>query len=260
MQMVISPAKSLDFTTPAAIATASMPPLLDRSSTLVRLLSRKSPQDLSALMGISDTLAHLNVARFAQWHPDYAAPEAKQAVFAFNGDVYDGLDAASLDHPTLDWLQTRLNILSGLYGILRPLDLILPYRLEMGTRLANPAGANLYAYWGDTLTSRLNERLAADDSPVVVNLASDEYFKSVRPKKLSAPVWTPVFQDSKEGGPYKIVSFWAKRARGLMVRWIAEHRITRPEALRDFDSDGYRHCAAASDGTTLVFRREHASR
>ena len=258
MLMVISPAKSLDFDTPPTTTLASRPDLLDRSAELVRILRELGPHQLAELMGISDALAALNVARYAAWRPDYAAPDAKQAVLAMNGDVYEGLDAGTLDDDALGWLQDRLRILSGLYGVLRPLDLMLPYRLEMGTRLANPAGANLYAFWGDTLTAKLNAQLAALGSRDLVNLASDEYFKSVRPKTLAATVWTPVFQDSKAGGPYKVVSFWAKRARGQMVRWLTEQRADRPEAMMDFDVDGYRYQPAASDGQKLVFRRDHA--
>lgn len=258
MLMVVSPAKSLDFESPLPSGLpATRPPMLDESARLADILRQMAPQDIAGLMQVSDKIAALNVARFAEWHANYSAPQARQAVFAFNGDVYEGLDAASMDRAGLDWLQPRLNILSGLYGLLRPLDLMLPYRLEMGTRLANPRGKDLYAFWGERITTELNARLQQDGSQVLVNLASDEYFRSVKPAQLAATVWTPVFRDSKAGGPYKIVSFWAKRARGLMVRWMAEQRIESPDDLRAFDVEGYRFNPAASNGTTLVFLRDH---
>ncbi|GGY04144.1 peroxide stress protein YaaA [Paludibacterium paludis] len=254
MLMVISPAKTLDYERPLPTDAFTLPRHLAHSAQLIDELKRLSPADIGRLMSISDKLSVLNAGRYQDWHPDFAPDNARQAVFAFMGDVYEGLDAASLGDPSLAWLQDHLAILSGLYGVLRPLDLMQPYRLEMGTRLATPRGKGLYAFWGDIITDTLNERLAEDDEPVLVNLASEEYFKSVRKASLKARIIVPVFQDLK-GGQYKVISFHAKRARGLMARWAAEHRVADPHALLDFDSEGYRYDAAASDGDTWVFRR-----
>ncbi len=257
MLMVISPAKTLDYDTPPGIDHYTTPDYLDRSAELMAQLVTLSPAEIAQLMHISDPLAVLNAGRFASWAVDCSPDNAKQAVLAFMGDVYTGLNAAGLSHAQLDWLQQHLRILSGLYGLLRPLDLMRPYRLEMGTKLANRAGKDLYAFWGDSLTAALNALLAEHDNRVLVNLASDEYFKAIRPKKLAVPVVTPVFQDLKNG-QYKIISFYAKRARGLMVRYAALHGIDRPEGLRDFDLDGYQLVSAGSDAETLLFRRDHA--
>ncbi|MBV8048797.1 MAG: peroxide stress protein YaaA [Paludibacterium sp.] len=255
MLMVISPAKTLDYDTPAHVARYTLPDLLDHSAELIKLLRTRTPADIAAMMGISDALATLNVGRYHDWQPHFTPDNAKQAVLAFMGDVYEGLDAATLDAGQLDWLQNHLRILSGLYGCLRPLDLMQAYRLEMGIKLANARGKDLYAYWGDRITERLNDVLAADSDPVLVNLASNEYFKSVRPAKLRARVVTPVFQDQK-GGQYKVISFHAKRARGLMVRWAVEHAVTDPQTLKAFDSEGYAFSQEASTGDSWVFRRE----
>jgi cytoplasmic iron level regulating protein YaaA (DUF328/UPF0246 family) len=254
MIIVLSPAKSLDYESPLPSAAATMPDFLDRSSQLIDILKQKSPAAIASLMGISDPLAALNAARFADWTPEHQAPRARQAALAFNGDVYDGLDARSLDTAGLDWLQTHVRILSGLYGVLRPLDLMLPYRLEMGTRLDNPQGRDLYAFWGDQPAQALNALLANDSKPVLVNLASDEYFKSVRRKTLKADVIQPVFQDWKNG-EYKVISFFAKRARGRMARYAAERRIEEADALRGFSLDGYAFDDAASSATKWIFRR-----
>lgn len=254
MIIVLSPAKALDYESPVPTGQHTRPDFLDRSTELIAILREKSPADIATLMSISDPLAALNVARYADWTPDFDPPRARQAVFAFNGDVYEGLDAATLEPAALEWLQAHVRILSGLYGVLRPLDLMLPYRLEMGTRLPNPRGKDLYAFWGDLPATCLNAGFANDRRPVLVNLASDEYFKSVRRKVLQAEVIQPVFQDWKGGG-YKVISFFAKRARGLMARYAAERRITRPEALLDFAVDGYAHDEAASTANEWVFRR-----
>jgi hypothetical protein len=253
MLMLISPAKTLNFDPPARRTRHTTPELLEHSAELIAILAGKSPADLSALMGISDALAVLNAGRFSSWHTPFTPDNAKQAVLAFMGDVYEGLDAASLDDDGLDWLQQHLGILSGLYGLLRPLDLIQPYRLEMGIRLANARGRDLYTFWGELITAHVAQRLA--DDPVLVNLASGEYFKSVRVKQLAARVVTPVFQDRK-GEQYKVISFHAKRARGLMVRWALEHRVTDPQALQAFDSEGYTFTPAVSDRDNWVFRRD----
>ncbi len=255
MLMVISPAKTLDYDTPAHTARHTQPGFLAHSAELIATLRQLSPADIGQLMSISDALATLNAGRFHDWGGEFTPENAKQAVLAFMGDVYEGLDAASLSEQQLDWLQQHLRILSGLYGLLRPLDLMQAYRLEMGTRLANPRGANLYQFWGDIITDALNAELAKQPLPQLVNLASDEYFKSVKPKKLQATVITPVFQDLKNGH-YKIISFYAKRARGLMARWAVQHAVRDAEALKGFNSEGYTFDANASDATHWVFRRD----
>ena len=255
MLMVISPAKTLDYDTPAHTARHTQPDFLAHSAELIATLRQLSPADIGQLMSISDALATLNAGRFHDWGGEFTPENAKQAVLAFMGDVYEGLDAASLSEQQLDWLQQHLRILSGLYGLLRPLDLMQAYRLEMGTRLANPRGANLYQFWGDIITDALNAELAKQPLPQLVNLASDEYFKSVKPKKLQATVITPVFQDLKNGH-YKIISFYAKRARGLMARWAVQHAVRDAEALKGFNSEGYAFDANASDATHWVFRRD----
>ncbi|HAF56037.1 MAG TPA: peroxide stress protein YaaA [Thauera sp.] len=261
MILVISPAKALDYETPPTTSTFTQPDFLDQSAALITVLREKSPAEIADLMALSDQLATLNVARYASWSVPFTADNAKQALLAFNGDVYEGLDARSLSEEELTWAQDHLRILSGLYGVLRPLDLMQAYRLEMGTRLANPRGKNLYEFWGERITDALNRLLAREEDAgrerVLLNLASDEYFKSVKPKKLKGRVVTPVFEDWK-GGRYKIISFYAKRARGLMSRYVITHRIDEVEALRAFDAEGYAFAADASDADTLVFRRREA--
>ncbi|WP_432722379.1 peroxide stress protein YaaA [Jeongeupia wiesaeckerbachi] len=253
MLMLISPAKTLDYTTALPTRRHSDPDFLDRSATLVEALRQKSPAELSQLMTISDELAVLNTGRFQAWQPPFTPHNARPAVFAFKGDVYEGLDAYGLERGAFDYLGKHLRILSGLYGLLKPFDLIQPYRLEMGTRLGNPAGSNLYQFWGETITDAVN----AVDARTLVNLASDEYFKSVKPKRLKARLIQPVFEDFK-GGRYKVISFYAKRARGLMVRYAAQHHVTKPEALLGFDLEGYAFAADASDAQRWVFRRRLA--
>ena len=223
----------------------------------IETLRQLSPQQVADLMGLSDKLAALNVARYEAWSPTFTAANSRQAVMAFDGDVYGGLQARSLDAQALAWAQAHVCILSGLYGVLRPLDWMQPYRLEMGARLATAASGNLYHFWGSAIAQYLNERLAAEaggQAPVVVNLASQEYFKAVDLPMLRARVVMCVFQECK-GGQYKIVSFAAKRARGLMARWAAQRQAATPEALQDFDVEGYAFDAAASDADKLVFRR-----
>ncbi len=258
MILVISPAKALDYETPPTTATFTQPDFLDQSAELIDILREKSPAQIAELMSLSDQLSSLNVARYASWSRPFAADNAKQALLAFNGDVYEGLDATSLTEADLAWAQDHLRILSGLYGVLRPLDLMQAYRLEMGTRLASPRGKNLYEFWGERITDELNRLLAREEDAgrerVLVNLASDEYFKSVKPKKLKGRIVTPVFEDWK-GGRYKIISFYAKRARGLMSRYVITKRIDEVEALQGFDAEGYAFAADASDADTLVFRR-----
>ena len=255
MLFLLSPAKSLDYDTPAGDVPHTQPLFTKQSAELIALLRTYSPQQISELMDLSDALSGLNVARYQAWSPKFTAKNAKQAVLAFNGDVYDGLNAASLKPKDLDWAQDHVCILSGLYGVLRPLDWMQPYRLEMGTKLANPKGKDLYKFWGSQIADYLNERLQQDKTPVVVNLASQEYFKSVDRKALKAPVIDCAFEEYKNG-QYKIISFMAKRARGLMARYAVQHRLSRPEQLQAFDTDGYRFEAKASTDLKLVFRRK----
>lgn len=255
MLFLISPAKSLDHETPPHVTAHTRPLFVEQAAELVDVLRQKSPQQIATLMDLSDKLASLNVARYEAWSPRFTAKNSKQAVLAFDGDVYGGLDAKSLSADDLDWLQAHLCILSGLYGVLRPLDRMQPYRLEMGTRLKTAHGANLYAFWGRRIADYLNERAAADRSPVVVNLASEEYFKAVDLKTLRPRVLNVVFEERK-GGSHKVISFFAKRARGLMVRWAVQHRASTPEQLKAFDVEGYRFDSTASGPDRFVFRRE----
>ena len=261
MILVISPAKALDYATPPHVATATQPDFLDDAAELIEVLRQRSPAEVAELMALSDQLASLNVARYAAWSRPFAPDNAKQAVLAFNGDVYEGLDAPSLAAEELAWAQDHLRILSGLYGVLRPLDLMQAYRLEMGTRLVTARGKNLYDFWGERITDELNRLLArereAGREAVLLNLASDEYFKSVKAKKIQARIVTPVFEDWKDGR-YKIISFYAKRARGLMSRYVIRHRIAAVDDLRGFDAEDYAFAAEASDADTLVFRRRLA--
>ncbi|HRP23528.1 MAG TPA: peroxide stress protein YaaA [Thauera sp.] len=258
MILVISPAKALDYETPPTTTRHTQPDFLEQSEELIEVLRQRSPAEIAELMSLSDPLASLNVARYASWSRPFTPDNAKQAVLAFNGDVYEGLDAPSLSEDELAWAQDHLRILSGLYGVLRPLDLMQAYRLEMGTRLATARGKNLYEFWGERITDELNRLLDAEEAAgqgrVLLNLASDEYFKSVKPKTLRARLVTPVFEDWK-GGRYKIISFYAKRARGLMSRFVIRNRIDRVEGLEAFDSEGYAFAAEASDADRLVFRR-----
>ena len=255
MLFLLSPAKSLDYDTPLPEGLPHTTPQFVREATaLIEVLRTHSPQSIASLMDLSDKLAALNVARYQAWRPRFTAANSRQAVLAFNGDVYDGLQARSLGANDLDWAQQHVAILSGLYGVLRPLDRMQPYRLEMGTRLATSAGSNLYDYWGRQIAEHLNTRLRADTTPVVVNLASQEYFKAVDRKALKARVIDCVFEDYK-GGAYKIISFHAKRARGLMARYAITHRIATPRQLEGFDLDGYAFAPGASSPERLVFRR-----
>jgi len=252
MLIVLSPAKSLDLETPPTTKLHTQPSFLDHSEQLINRLREFSPTELGELMDLSDNLSALNVARYASWTKDTS--EARQAVMTFNGDVYDGLDARTLKPAQLDYAQSRIRILSGLYGMLRPLDLIHPHRLEMGTRLATPRGKNLYDFWGDTIAQALNQTAGEQGAETLVNLASEEYFKSVKPKALGLPVITPLFEDWKNG-KYKIISFYAKRARGLMARYAAVKNITDPQKLKKFNVDGYAFDKAGSDAKTWIFRR-----
>lgn len=254
MLIFLSPAKSLDYKTPPHVSTFSQPAFLDRSQTLIDQLRALSPADIANLMDLSDPLALLNFNRYAEWSQPFTPDNAKQAVLAFDGDVYDGLSAKTLSAADLDFAQQQVRILSGLYGILKPLDLMQPYRLEMGTKFANRGGKDLYAFWGETLLDAINAELDAMPRPVVVNLASEEYFKAAVGRKLKGTLIQPVFEDWK-GGKYKIISFFAKKARGLMTRYAVVNRLTAPEGLKDFDSEGYAFTPEASDDKTWVFRR-----
>lgn len=255
MLIVLSPAKSLDLETPPTTKLQTTPDFLDHSAQLIERLRQFSPAEVGSLMDISDALSSLNVARYASWTPDTS--EARQAIMAFNGDVYAGLEARTLSPKQLDYAQSHIRILSGLYGMLRPLDMIHPHRLEMGTRLANPRGKDLYAFWGDAITHALNRTAQEKGASALVNLASEEYFKSVKPRQLAMPVVTPQFEDWKNG-KYKIISFYAKRARGLMARYAAVKGIRDPEQLKAFTVDGYAFDQHDSDGKTWVFRRRVA--
>ncbi|MDB5932382.1 MAG: hypothetical protein JWR60_4089 [Polaromonas sp.] len=254
MLFLLSPAKALDFDTPPHLATHSQPVFKAQAAELIAVLRLKTPQQIATLMKLSDALAGLNVARYAAWSPRFTASNSKQAALAFNGDVYGGLDAKSLDAAQLAWAQDHLCILSGLYGVLRPLDWMQPYRLEMGTALATAQGRNLYQFWGAQIAGYLNQRASAQLAPVIVNLASEEYFKAVDRKALKARVVACVFEEFR-GGKYKIISFMAKRARGLMVRHAIENRLATVDGLKSFDAEGYGFAADASSLDRLVFRR-----
>lgn len=257
MLFLLSPAKSLDYETPVGDMPATRPQFVEQSAALIGVLRQKSPQQIAELMHLSDALAALNVARYQAWSSRFTVRNSKQAVLAFNGDVYEGLNAKTLTTQDLAWAQDHLCILSGLYGVLRPLDRLQPYRLEMGTALATPRGKNLYQFWGAQISEYLNTRLAADTTPVVINLASQEYFKAVDRKVLKARVIECVFEELRHG-QYKVISFMAKRARGLMARFATTHRIATPGKLQAFNLEGYAYDAAASRPERLVFRRAAA--
>ncbi len=254
MLMVVSPAKTLDYQTPLATRRYTQPELLAQSEKLIALCREMTPAQLSRLMGISDKLADLNAARFQSWQADFTPDNARQAILAFKGDVYTGMAAESFSEQDFDFAQTHLRMLSGLYGILRPLDLMQPYRLEMGIRLANPAGPDLYHFWGERLTEMLNQALAVQGDDILLNLASREYFKAVKTRRLSGRIITPVFLDEKNG-KYKIISFNAKKARGMMSRFVIKQRLTRPEQLRDFTEGGYRFHGDESSDSEWIFKR-----
>ena len=259
MLAVISPAKTLDFDSPNACDAFTRPQFLGQSRNLIQILKTKSAAEIKKLMSLSDNLAELNVDRYRKWKaPAKIGPTARQAAYAFMGDVYQGLDFSSLKSKDRDFAQKSLRILSGLYGLLKPLDLIAPHRLEMGTRLANEQGSNLYAFWGDTQTKALNREFKALGHSTLLNLASDEYFKSVKPKALKADIVTPRFLDSNDGKTYKVISFYAKRARGTMARWLIQQKVDTPDQLKEFSEDGYRYDKKRSEPNQPVFTRSHA--
>ena len=254
MLTVLSPAKRLDFETSSRSLPSTEPALSDQAAGLMKVSKRLKARDLQKLMGISETLAELNHARFQALTPESDPERSKAAALAFKGDVYLGLDAESLTDDDLAWAQERMGILSGLYGILRPLDLIQPYRLEMGTRLKTRRGPSLYSYWGRRVTDEVQARVVDHAHPVIVNLASQEYFKVLKGGKLKATVVTPVFKELHKG-KLKVISFNAKRARGLMARWIVQNRIDDPAQLREFDLERFTYREDLSDGFNLVFTR-----
>ncbi len=254
MLTVISPAKTLDYETPAPFGDFTLPAHLTQSRKLVKRLREFDADDLSKLMSVSNGIAELNQTRFKQWKTPFKPDRARQALFAFKGDVYLGLDAYSMTQPDIDFAQQHLRILSGLYGILRPLDLMMPYRLEMGTRLATDAGTNLYQFWDGRLTQALNKEMREEDSKVLLNLASNEYFKAIQPKNLKADIITPQFKDFHKG-EYRFIQFHAKRARGSMARFVIDQRVDTIDGARDFDYDGYRFAPKLSDESNWVFTR-----
>lgn len=254
MLITISPAKTLDYESPLATQQFTQPELLSESQKLINVCRKLTPADIASLMKISDKLAGLNAARFAEWHADFTPENARQAILAFKGDVYTGMQAETFSQNDFEFAQSHLRILSGLYGVLRPLDLMQPYRLEMGIRLKNTRGKDLYEFWGDIITKQLNHVLAEQKDPILVNLASDEYFKSVNTKKLDGQIIKPIFLDEKNG-KYKVISFYAKKARGLMSRFIIQNKLTKTDQLADFNLEGYQFDESQSKGNELIFTR-----
>jgi cytoplasmic iron level regulating protein YaaA (DUF328/UPF0246 family) len=255
MLMVISPAKTLDFETPPTTDRYTQPQYLDHAQELITQLRDLTPAQIGELMHLSDKLSGLNAARFGSWNPAFTPDNAKQALLAFKGDVYTGLQAETLSEADLDFAQKHLRMLSGLYGLLRPLDLMQPYRLEMGTKLANARGKDLYAFWGSRISDWLNEALAEQGDDVLLNLASNEYFSAVKRSALNARVISTEFRDLKNG-QYKIISFYAKKARGMMSRFVISERIKHPDALKQFDVSGYRFNSGQSTADKYVFLRD----
>ena len=254
MLIVLSPAKSLDYKTPAKVKAPTLPEFVSESAKLIADLKKLSPQEVANLMGLSDQLAALNVGRYRDWSKKFTEENSKPAIYAFDGDVYDGFDVKTLDAKAIAFAQDHIRILSGLYGALRPLDLMQPYRLEMGTSFKNARGKDLYAFWGERVTHSLKQVLEQQKKPVLLNLASEEYFKVLQAKNLDCPVISPIFQDGKDG-KYKIISFYAKRARGLMARYVVENRITDAADLKGFNLDGYKYVPSESKPEKPLFRR-----
>ncbi len=255
MLALISPAKTLDYESALPSDQYTLPRLLEHSQQLIDISRKLSATDIANLMSVSEKIAKLNVERFNDWQPDLNFSNARQALFAFKGDVYTGLDAYNLNDQTLEYAQQHLRMLSGLYGLLRPLDLMMPYRLEMGTKLHNLRGHNLYEFWGDHITRLINDDLENANSELLVNIASDEYYKSVIERKLKAEIIKPVFLDQKNG-KYKVISFYAKKARGLMARYMIENQLNKVEDLKSFNTDGYYFDAESSRQGELVFKRD----
>ncbi|WP_261816680.1 peroxide stress protein YaaA [Vibrio gallicus] len=255
MLVLVSPAKTLDFESPLATQQYTQPDFVQQASALIEICRQLTPADISGLMKVSDKIAGLNAARFEQWSKTFTLQNSRQAILAFKGDVYTGLEAETFSEQDFDYAQSHFRMLSGLYGLLKPLDLMQPYRLEMGTRLANAKGSNLYHFWGDQITDKINQDLVAQGDDLLINLASNEYFKSVKVRGVQGTVITPVFKDCKNG-TYKVISFFAKKARGMMAKYIIQHRINSVDALKQFDSAGYYYCESESTATQLVFKRE----
>lgn len=255
MLALISPAKTLDYETALPTDIYTQPRLLEQSQQLIDVCRKLSATEIASLMTVSEKIANLNVERFRDWNAEFDFSNARQALFAFKGDVYTGLDAYHLKDQDIDFAQQHLRMLSGLYGLLRPLDLMMPYRLEMGTKLKNTRGNNLYEFWGSIITDQINQDLAEIDAKLLVNLASDEYYKSVNEKKIQAEIIKPVFLDQKNG-KYKVISFYAKKARGLMARYLIENKLSQVEQLKAFDSEGYYFDAESSSDKELVFKRD----
>jgi len=254
MFIIISPAKTLDFITPAQTTRSTLPELLHDSQILIDRIRQLSALDIAELMKVSMKIAELNFERFEQWHTPFTPNNAKQALLAFKGDVYTGLGADDFTETDLDFAQQHLRILSGLYGLLRPLDLMQPYRLEMGRSLPNPRGKNLYEFWGDKITETINKQLKKEQEPVLINLASNEYFKSVRPKQLAGRLITPHFKENKNGS-YKVIGVHAKKARGMMSRFIIKNRLTDVEDLKSFTDMGYHFNPGLSNESDWIFTR-----
>ncbi|CAH0541244.1 peroxide stress protein YaaA [Vibrio marisflavi] len=255
MLIVLSPAKTLDYESPLATNQYTQPTLVEHSKELIKECRKLTPADIASLMKVSDKIASLNVARFEQWEETFTQDNARQAILAFKGDVYTGLDAETLSERDFEYAQQHLRLLSGLYGLLRPLDLMQPYRLEMGTKLANARGANLYQFWGNIITDQINDVLREQENPCLINLASNEYFKAVKAKDVEGQIITPVFKDCKNG-QYKVISFYAKKARGMMARYIIENKVDSVDKLTAFNSAGYYFDQASSSSKELVFKRE----
>lgn len=256
MLMVISPAKTLDYDSKPITSRFTQPEHLDHSQLLINKLRRLKPAQIAQLMKLSDPLAGLNAARYGSWQTPFTTDNARQALLAFKGDVYTGLAVEDFSEADLDFAQQHLRMLSGLYGLLRPLDLMQAYRLEMGTKLANSRGKDLYAFWGERISRWLNQALAEQGDDILLNLASNEYFSSVKRKALHARVIDCEFRDLKND-QYKIISFYAKKARGMMARYVIKHQLRDPLDLQQFDAQGYRYCAEQSDDNKLVFLRDH---
>ncbi|MBV1871266.1 MAG: peroxide stress protein YaaA [Gammaproteobacteria bacterium] len=254
MLIVISPAKTLDFDTPPTTQKFTQAPFLEESEELIKSLKKRDAHELQTLMSISEKLAVLNLQRYKTWKTPFTPDNAKQALFAFQGDVYTGLNASNLDPKAINYLQSHLFILSGLYGLLRPLDLMQAYRLEMGTRLETQKGKNLYQFWGTKITDALNAQLRKQQAPILINLASNEYFKSIKTKQLNTEIITPVFKDYKNG-QYKVISFLAKKARGAMVNYLAVEGVKEAQGIKEFNAGGYAYQADLSSGSEWVFTR-----
>lgn len=259
MLIVISPAKTLDYETPAKTKTFTLPDYLDDSAELIHRMREFSALDIAELMHVSSKIAELNFDRFEAWNKNFTEKNARQAVLAFKGDVYTGLDAESFSAKDFKFAQSHLRILSGLYGLLRPLDLMQPYRLEMGSKLSNERGKNLYEFWGNTLTDGLNAQLKKIKSEHLINLASNEYFKAVKPKQINGEVITPAFKEYKNGD-YKMIGFYAKKARGMLSRYIIQNQLSDIEDIKSFDVEGYKFNKSLSKGNNWVFTRKSAAK